>query len=128
MLFILYNSCSAPKPRAKIFIPNSPGKASRPTGYLEKTYVPEKSISNVDLTDNENNGLDETFGKMHDKVHSLGNSNDFGDYGFAGYKSLPYALPKTGQVMQNRHKYNRAYLTKGQINSKAKNSILHELL
>ena len=91
--------------------PNSPRKPSRPTGYLEKTYVPEKSISNVDLTDNENNGLDETFGKMHDKVHSLGNSNDLGDYGFAGYKSLPYALPKSGQVMQNRHKYNRAYLT-----------------
>ena len=91
--------------------PNSPRKPSRPTDYLEKTYVPEKSISNVDLTDNENNGLDETFGKMHDKVHSLGNSNDFGDYGFAGYKSLPYALPKSGHGMQNRHKYNRAYLT-----------------
>ena len=91
--------------------PNSPRKPSRPTDYLEKTYVPEKSISNVDLTDNENNGLDETFGKMHDKVHSLGNSNDFGDYGFAGYTSLPYALPKSGHRLQNRHKYNRAYLT-----------------
>ena len=89
--------------------PNSPRKPSRPTDYLEKTYVPEKSISNVDLTDSENNGLDETFGKMHDKVHSLGNSNDFGDYGFSGYKSLPYALPNSDHV--NRNKYNRAYLT-----------------
>ena len=29
------------------------------------------SISNVDLTDTEQNSLDEAFGKMHEKVNSL---------------------------------------------------------
>ena len=47
--------------------PNSPRKPPRPVDYLEKTYIPEKSISNVDLTDSENNCLDETFGKMHER-------------------------------------------------------------
>ena len=89
--------------------PNSPRKPPRPVDYLEKTYIPEKSISNVDLTDSENNCLDETFGKMHEKVHSLGNSNDYGEYGFTGYKSLPY-VPDQG-TMTNPNKYNRAYLT-----------------
>jgi hypothetical protein len=54
--------------------PNSPRKPGRPGGYLEKAYIPEKSISNVDLTDTEQNSLDEAFGRMHDKVHSLGGS------------------------------------------------------
>ena len=89
--------------------PNSPRKPPRPQGYLEKTYVPEKSISNVDLTDSENNGLEETFGRMHEKVHSIGNSHDLGDYGFIGHKSLPY-VPQPS-YMVNPNKYNRAYLT-----------------
>ena len=90
--------------------PNSPRKPGRPVEYLDKTYVPEKSISNVDLTDSENNGLDETFGKMHEKVHSLGNSNEMvqDEYGFVGYKSLPYV---NDSLTRNQNKYNRAYLT-----------------
>ena len=56
--------------------PNSPRKPNRNVTYLEKSYIPEKSISNVDLTDTENTSLDETFGKMHEKVHSLGESTD----------------------------------------------------
>ena len=70
--------------------PNSPRKPGRQITYLEKTYIPEKSISNVDLTDNENNSLDETFGKMHEKVHSLGNSGDIRESDYYGHKSLQY--------------------------------------
>ena len=89
--------------------PNSPRKPGRQITYLEKTYIPEKSISNVDLTDNENNSLDETFGKMHEKVHSLGNSGDIKDSEFYGHKSLQYIPEPT--YYTNPTKYNRAYLT-----------------
>ena len=89
--------------------PNSPRKPARPQDVLEKSYVPVKSISNVDLTDNEGSGLDETFGRMHEKVHSIGNSHDLGDYGFIGHKSLPF-VPEPSHVI-NPNKYNRAYLT-----------------
>ena len=64
--------------------PNTPrkgthsGSSSRHVTYLERSYIPEKSISNIDLTDTESNSLDEAFGKMHDKVHSLGDSCDGG--------------------------------------------------
>ena len=70
--------------------PNSPRKPGRPNTYLEKVqqqssicqlfsksfshlqaYIPQMSISNVDLTDTEQNSLDEAFGKMHEKVNSL---------------------------------------------------------
>ena len=85
--------------------PNSPRKPGRPNTYLEKVtsllvvyfffiifllqaYIPEKSISNVDLTDTEQNSLDEAFGKMHEKVHSLGNSNEL-VYGLHNY---PHSL------------------------------------
>ena len=69
--------------------PNSPKKPGRPNTYLEKVqqqssicqlfsksfshlqaYIPQMSISNVDLTDTEQNSLDEAFGKMHEKVQS----------------------------------------------------------
>ena len=67
--------------------PNSPRKPGRPNTYLEKVqqqsicqlftvslsrlqaYIPQMSISNVDLTDTEQNSLDEAFGKMHEKVN-----------------------------------------------------------
>ena len=104
--------CSVPdncKDEGYSTFPNTPRKQiARPVDYLEKTYIPEKSISNVDLTDSENNGLEETFGKMHEKVHSLGASNDMMDYSY-GYKSLPYIQEPT--YVNNPNKYNRAYLT-----------------
>ena len=104
--------CSIPdtcKDEGYSTFPNTPRKQiARPVDYLEKTYIPEKSISNVDLTDSETNGLEETFGKMHEKVHSLGVSNDMMDYSY-GYKSLPYIQEPT--YVNNPNKYNRAYLT-----------------
>ena len=81
--------------------PNSPRKASRQVTYLEKSYIPEKSISNVDLTDTENNSLDETFGKMHEKVHSLGDSNDGKVFSRTVSRDFTPAHPA---------KYSRAYL------------------
>ena len=80
--------------------PNSPRKPGRQVTYLEKSYIPEKSISNVDLTDTENNSLDETFGKMHEKVHSLGDSNDGKAFNRVSRDYIP-ADPA---------KYSRAYL------------------
>ena len=37
---------------------------------LLQAYIPEKSISYVDLTDTEQNNIDDAFGMMHEKVHS----------------------------------------------------------
>ena len=37
---------------------------------LLQAYIPEKSISYVDLTDTEQNSIDDAFGTMHEKVHT----------------------------------------------------------
>ena len=89
--------------------PNSPRKASKQNGggaYLDKSYIPEKSISNVDLTDTENNSLDETFGKMHDKVHSLGNSKKDG---------LATAVHDPAYSAKKLDNYSHAYLLMSRI-------------
>ena len=109
------SACSIPdtcKDEGYATFPNSPRKPPRPVDYLEKSYVPEKSISNVDLTDTETGGgLEETvFGRMHEKVHSLGNSGEYGDeYGFSGYKSLPYVPDRSPAAAPSTHQ--RAYLS-----------------
>ena len=83
--------------------PNSPRKTNKLGTYLEKSYIPEKSISNVDLTDTENNSLDDTFGKMHDKVHSLGGSNDRESQAFSKTVYRDY-------IPTDPTKHSRAYL------------------
>ena len=101
--------CSIPdtcKDEGYSTFPNTPRKGvGRPADYLEKSYIPEKSISNVDLTDSETNGLEETFGKMHEKVHSLGESNEAMAYSY-GYKSLPFIQEPT--YVNNPNKYLRS--------------------
>ena len=85
---------------------NSPRKSTKNGTYLEKSYIPEKSISNVDLTDNENNSLDETFGKMHDKVHSIRQSTE-GKTGLYSSRSLTNKTDPT--------KHSRAYLMTSKV-------------
>ena len=81
--------------------PNSPRKPGRPGDYLEKTYIPEKSISNVDLTDTEQNSLDDAFGRMHDKVHSLGTSNEL-VYGHSCPQSLQHQVAASQAPLYSR--------------------------
>ena len=88
---------------------NSPRKPAKNGTYLEKNYIPEKSISNIDLTDNENNSLDETFGKMHEKVHSIRQSTEAGKAGLYSSRTLP--LKKDGDP--TRH--SRAYLLASKV-------------
>ena len=38
---------------------------------LLQAYIPEKSILYVDLTDTEQNNIDDAFGMMHEKVYTL---------------------------------------------------------
>jgi hypothetical protein len=94
--------------------PNTPRKGTtgsnmgRHVTYLEKSYIPEKSISNIDLTDTESNSLDETFGKMHDKVHSLCDSYDGGHY--HNFRKSGSPNRGTSTVPADPTRYSRAYL------------------
>ena len=37
---------------------------------LLQAYIPKKSVLYVDLTDTEQNNIDDAFGMMHEKVHT----------------------------------------------------------
>ena len=112
--------------------------------FPHQAYIPEKSISNVDLTDTEQNSLDEAFGRMHDKVsllhchcdhvplsqvHSLADSNDL-VYGSSCPNSLQHQvrahnallvtprhqmLRNAPQTTRDPTSHNRAYLTLAKV-------------